>query len=115
MIRAAAKNHAHVAVVVDPEDYAALIEALDAGGTRLALRQQLAPTAYARTAAYDAAVSGWMAGALGARPRRAAAPLPGRWRRRCAMARTRIRRRPSTPTARPGPAWPPPRSCRARS
>ncbi len=62
MIRAAAKNHAHVAVVVDTEDYGTLIEALDAndGGTPYALRQSLALTAYARTAAYDAAVSAWM-------------------------------------------------------
>ncbi|MCQ0969478.1 bifunctional phosphoribosylaminoimidazolecarboxamide formyltransferase/IMP cyclohydrolase (plasmid) [Paracoccus sp. TK19116] len=73
MIRAAAKNHAHVAVVVDVQDYDALREALDQGGTTLALRQTLAQTAYARTAAYDAAVSTWMARAIGeATPRRRA-------------------------------------------
>jgi phosphoribosylaminoimidazolecarboxamide formyltransferase/IMP cyclohydrolase len=67
MIRAAAKNHAHVAVVVDPEDYKPLLEALEAndGATPYELRQKLALTAYARTAAYDAAVSGWLAGAIG--------------------------------------------------
>ncbi|MDO5529301.1 MAG: bifunctional phosphoribosylaminoimidazolecarboxamide formyltransferase/IMP cyclohydrolase [Paracoccus sp. (in: a-proteobacteria)] len=67
MIRAAAKNHAFVSVVVDVEDYDAVLAELDAQGgqTRLALRQRLAQTAYARTAAYDAAVSGWMAGAIG--------------------------------------------------
>ena len=66
MIRAAAKNHAHVAVVTDPQDYAPLLAELDAqGGTTLAFRQALAQVAYARTAAYDAAVSGWMAGAIG--------------------------------------------------
>lgn len=71
MIRAAAKNHAHVAVVTDPEDYAPLLDAVAAGGTTLALRQRLAQIAYARTAAYDAAVSTWMAGAIGeAAPRR---------------------------------------------
>jgi phosphoribosylaminoimidazolecarboxamide formyltransferase/IMP cyclohydrolase len=73
MIRAAAKNHAHVAVVVDPEDYAPLLDALEAhdGATPHALRQRLALTAYARTAAYDAAVSGWLAEALGEQtPRR---------------------------------------------
>jgi phosphoribosylaminoimidazolecarboxamide formyltransferase/IMP cyclohydrolase len=72
MIRAAAKNHAWVAVVTDPEDYAPLLAELDAtGGTTLAFRQRLALTAYGRTAAYDAAVSAWMAGALGeAAPRR---------------------------------------------
>ncbi|MCU0907973.1 MAG: bifunctional phosphoribosylaminoimidazolecarboxamide formyltransferase/IMP cyclohydrolase [Rhodobacteraceae bacterium] len=67
MIRAAAKNHAWVAVVTDPEDYAPLLAEMDAhaGGTGMAFRQRLAQTAYARTAAYDAAVSTWMAGALG--------------------------------------------------
>jgi phosphoribosylaminoimidazolecarboxamide formyltransferase / IMP cyclohydrolase len=65
MIRAAAKNHAHVAVVVDPEDYAPVLGALGAGGLPYVLRQSLAATAYARTAAYDAAVSGWMAAQIG--------------------------------------------------
>ena len=60
MIRAAAKNHAHVAVVTDPEDYEMIFAALEAGGTTLAQRQGLATTAYAWTAAYDAAVSKWM-------------------------------------------------------
>ncbi|QIE41135.1 bifunctional phosphoribosylaminoimidazolecarboxamide formyltransferase/IMP cyclohydrolase [Rhodobacteraceae bacterium SC52] len=65
MIRAAAKNHAHVAVVTDPEDYAGVLAELDGGaGTTLAFRQRLAQIAYARTAAYDAAVSTWMAGAI---------------------------------------------------
>jgi phosphoribosylaminoimidazolecarboxamide formyltransferase/IMP cyclohydrolase len=66
MIRAAAKNHAFVNVVVDVEDYPALLAELDAqdGQTRLAFRQRLAQVAYARTAAYDAAVSTWMAGAI---------------------------------------------------
>ena len=67
MLRAAAKNHAHVAVVTDPRDYAALLAEMDAnaGQTRLAFRRTLAQTAYARTAAYDAAVSNWMARAIG--------------------------------------------------
>ncbi|TNB46378.1 bifunctional phosphoribosylaminoimidazolecarboxamide formyltransferase/IMP cyclohydrolase [Martelella lutilitoris] len=66
MIRAAAKNHAYVAVATDPEDYGAITEALEAGNGTLpyALRQQLAARAYARTAAYDAAISGWFAEAL---------------------------------------------------
>lgn len=75
MIRAAAKNHAFVATVVDVEDYAAVLTELDAndGATTLAFRQRLAQIAYARTAAYDAAVSTWMAGAIGeATPRRRA-------------------------------------------
>ena len=67
MIRAAAKNHGFVNVVVDTEDYAALLAELDTnnGSTTRAFRQKLAQTAYARTAAYDAAVSNWMAGAIG--------------------------------------------------
>ena len=66
MIRAAAKNHAFVNVVVDVEDYPALLAELDVQGgqTSYAFRQRLAQTAYARTAAYDAAVSTWMADAL---------------------------------------------------
>lgn len=75
MIRAAAKNHAFVATVVDVEDYDALLQELDAndGATTLAFRQRLAQIAYARTAAYDAAVSTWMAGAIGEEtPRRRA-------------------------------------------
>ncbi len=75
MIRAAAKNHAFVTVVTDPSDYAPLVAELDAhgGATALALRQRLAQAAFARTAAYDAAVSNWMAGTLdmAAPPRRA--------------------------------------------
>jgi len=66
MIRAAAKNHGFVSVVTDPEDYIPLLSELDTneGRTRLTFRQTLAQRAYARTAAYDAAVSTWMAGAL---------------------------------------------------
>jgi phosphoribosylaminoimidazolecarboxamide formyltransferase/IMP cyclohydrolase len=74
MIRAAAKNHGDVAVVTDPEDYAALLEELAAhDGTTLAFRTTLAARAYARTASYDAAVSAWMAGYAGdVAPRRRA-------------------------------------------
>jgi phosphoribosylaminoimidazolecarboxamide formyltransferase/IMP cyclohydrolase len=67
MIRAAAKNHGFVTTVVDVEDYAALIAELDANGgqTSYAFRQKMAQIAYARTGAYDAAVSNWMADAIG--------------------------------------------------
>ena len=61
MIRAAAKNHDHVAVVTDPAQYPALLDALAAGGTTLAFRRQLAAAAFARTAAYDAAIADWFA------------------------------------------------------
>jgi phosphoribosylaminoimidazolecarboxamide formyltransferase / IMP cyclohydrolase len=67
MIRAAAKNHTDVTVVVDTRDYGALLDELKAhgGATTLALRQRLAAKAYARTAAYDAAISNWFAGQIG--------------------------------------------------
>ena len=61
MVRSAAKNHAFVACVTDPADYAALIAALDEGdgATTLALRRRLAASAFAATAAYDAMIAGW--------------------------------------------------------
>ena len=67
MIRAAAKNHDDVAVVVDVRDYEELLEELAAnnGATTLYLRIQLAAKAYARTAAYDAAISNWFAAQIG--------------------------------------------------
>ncbi len=67
MIRSAAKNHADVAVLVDPGDYAAVLDefAKHAGMTTLALRRRLAAKAYARTAAYDAAIANWFASELG--------------------------------------------------
>ena len=66
MIRAAAKNHAFVTVVVDAADYAAVMEEMKANGgaTTLKFRKKLAATAYARTAVYDAAISGWFARVL---------------------------------------------------
>ena len=67
MIRAASKNHDDVAVIVDVSDYKLILDELDAhaGGTRLATRRRLAQKAYARTAAYDAAISNWFASAIG--------------------------------------------------
>ncbi len=73
MIRAAAKNHEYVACVVDVEDYGDLLAELDLnrGATTLEFRRRLALEAFSRTAAYDAAVSGWMAAGLeDAAPRR---------------------------------------------
>jgi len=66
MIRAASKNHSFVNVVVDVADYDALLAEMEAndGQTSYGFRQRLALTAYSRTAAYDAAVSAWMAEAL---------------------------------------------------
>ncbi len=61
MIRAAAKNHGYVAVIVDVEDYAAVLAELQSskGALSLDTRKALAAKAYARTAAYDAAISNW--------------------------------------------------------
>ena len=61
MIRSAAKNHDFVNVVTEPSQYAEVIEALGEGGTRLTFRRKLAGAAYARTAAYDAAIAAWFA------------------------------------------------------
>ncbi len=63
MIRAAAKNHAYVAVVTDPGDYQAVLEEMAAndGALTYSFRQKLAAKAFARTAAYDAAISNWFA------------------------------------------------------
>jgi phosphoribosylaminoimidazolecarboxamide formyltransferase/IMP cyclohydrolase len=61
LIRAAAKNHDFVAVLTDPAQYAEVEQALAAGGTDIALRRRLAGVAYARTAAYDAAIAAWFA------------------------------------------------------
>ncbi|WEF24061.1 bifunctional phosphoribosylaminoimidazolecarboxamide formyltransferase/IMP cyclohydrolase [Paracoccus sp. S3-43] len=75
MIRAAAKNHGFVTVIVDLADYDALLAELDANDDRttLGFRQRQAQIAIARTAAYDAAVSTWLAAAIGEEtPRRRA-------------------------------------------
>ncbi len=62
MVRAAAKNHQDVLVVVRPDDYEAVLAALRAGAISPELRRQLAARAFAHTAAYDAAIAGYLAG-----------------------------------------------------
>ncbi|MBN9258204.1 MULTISPECIES: bifunctional phosphoribosylaminoimidazolecarboxamide formyltransferase/IMP cyclohydrolase [unclassified Mesorhizobium] len=66
MIRASAKNHAYVAIVTDPSDYAAVQNALEMniGSLSLDFRKKLAAKAFARTATYDAAISDWFAETL---------------------------------------------------
>ncbi len=66
MLRAAAKNHAAVTVVVDPADYGRVLDAMRAnsGSTTEALRRELARKAYALTAAYDGAISNWLGGEI---------------------------------------------------
>src|SRR5690606_32438432 len=70
MLRGAAKNHADVTVVVDPADYPALLEELQAqdGATRQAFRARLAAKAFAHTACYDALVSDWLGRQNGLEP-----------------------------------------------
>lgn len=60
MVRASAKNHANVAIVVDPARYPEIIKAIQAGGTTLSQRRELALAAFSHTAKYDTAVSNWM-------------------------------------------------------
>jgi phosphoribosylaminoimidazolecarboxamide formyltransferase/IMP cyclohydrolase len=62
MVRSAAKNHAHVAIVTDPADYAELLDQIERqGGTGLAFRRRLAAKAYALTGAYDSMIASWFA------------------------------------------------------
>jgi phosphoribosylaminoimidazolecarboxamide formyltransferase / IMP cyclohydrolase len=67
MVRAAAKNHASVTVVVDPGDYRSLLDELAAnqGSTHIVMRQKLAAKAFAHTAQYDAMVSAYFTGVIG--------------------------------------------------
>ncbi len=61
MVRAAAKNHRYVTVVVDPEDYPRVARAVAEGGTSEALRRELALKAFRHTARYDTVISEWLA------------------------------------------------------
>src|SRR5690606_26220284 len=62
MVRAAAKNHANVAVVVSPARYDEILEAVRRGGCTDAARRALAAEAFAHTASYDVAVASWLSG-----------------------------------------------------
>ena len=62
MLRAAAKNHADVAVVIDPADYASVLQAVGSGGTDSAQRRKLATKAFALTARYDGAIAAYLSG-----------------------------------------------------
>ena len=61
MVRASAKNHANVAIVVNPDKYSEIIQSIKDGGTTLDQRRELALAAFSHTARYDAAVASWMA------------------------------------------------------
>lgn len=62
MVRASAKNHANVAIVVDPNRYAQILQAIADGGTTEEFRRELALAAFQHTAQYDAAIANWLAG-----------------------------------------------------
>jgi phosphoribosylaminoimidazolecarboxamide formyltransferase / IMP cyclohydrolase len=90
MLRSAAKNHERVAVVVDPDDYGWVAQALQGGGITAAQRLQLARKAFAHTAAYDTAIAAYLSGVddsvadeRGSAPERRALPdtLGFQWRR----------------------------------
>jgi phosphoribosylaminoimidazolecarboxamide formyltransferase/IMP cyclohydrolase len=85
MVRASAKNHASVAVVVDPLGYDGVLAAVRGGGFTLAERQKLAALAFRHTAEYDVAVASWMGSVLAPEDRDVPTYLPpwfGRtWRR----------------------------------
>ncbi len=68
MLRAASKNHAGVAVVVDPADYDTVLEALQDKVLSPEMRRRLAAKAYAHTASYDTAITKYLSGALGDNP-----------------------------------------------
>ena len=104
MLRAAAKNHAGVVTVVDPADYAHVLEAIRAGGVDAATRLALARKVFAHTAAYDGAISDYLSSLDTDGARR---PFPDVLTeqhtrcRTCATARTRISGPPSTATPSP--------------
>jgi phosphoribosylaminoimidazolecarboxamide formyltransferase / IMP cyclohydrolase len=83
MVRAAAKNHPSVAVVVDPLGYAGVLAAVHHGGFTLDERKRLASLAFRHTAEYDVAVAGWMESTLAPEQPRQACPewFAGIWRR----------------------------------
>lgn len=78
MLRAAAKNHRWVTVVVDPSDYKRVIDAIAGGGPSPSLRQELALKAFRHTAHYDAVISAWLAKTCGADPFPSELTLPMR-------------------------------------
>jgi phosphoribosylaminoimidazolecarboxamide formyltransferase/IMP cyclohydrolase len=83
MVRAAAKNHPSVAVVVDPLGYDGVLAAVQQGGFTLAERKKLASLAFRHTAEYDCAVAGWMESTLAPEQPQQAFPdwFAGTWRR----------------------------------
>jgi phosphoribosylaminoimidazolecarboxamide formyltransferase/IMP cyclohydrolase len=86
MVRASAKNHANVAIVVDPSRYGEVITAVVDGGTTLSQRRNLAAAAFAHTANYDKAVADWFAG-----------ELDEEWRREVGQSEKNLSKNPGFP------------------
>jgi phosphoribosylaminoimidazolecarboxamide formyltransferase/IMP cyclohydrolase len=87
MVRAAAKNHANLAVVTDPAHYPEVLAAVRAGGFTAGQRRALAAEAFAATAAYDAAVASWFAASYAPADERGHAEFLGMTARRAAVLR----------------------------
>ncbi|GAA1291655.1 bifunctional purine biosynthesis protein PurH [Planotetraspora silvatica] len=85
MIRAAAKNHNTVAVVVDPSAYGEVLAAVGEGGFTTADRRRLAAAAYAHTASYDVAVASWFANGYAADDDRWPSFMGATWKRKTAL------------------------------
>ncbi|MFV1362018.1 bifunctional phosphoribosylaminoimidazolecarboxamide formyltransferase/IMP cyclohydrolase [Mycolicibacterium elephantis] len=89
MVRAAAKNHPSVAVVVDPLGYDGVLAAVRAGGFTLEERKKLAALAFRHTAEYDVAVASWMGSVLAPEGDSVTTPLPpwlgATWRRHAVL------------------------------
>ena len=121
MVRAAAKNHASVAVVIEPSRYADVLAALAAGGFTLDQRRLLAAAAFAHTAAYDIAVASWFASAYAPDETAREAGWPevagALWRRADVLRYGENPHQRAALYSRPGarrPASRPPNSCTAR-
>lgn len=94
MIRAAAKNHSHVTVVVDPADYPALLQHMEQGASEpaaLQFRKHLAWKAFQHTATYDSTVAEWMWSEVGAWPPRKETHRPHRLSPHCCRSRSSSR------------------------
>ena len=115
LIRAAAKNHAYVAVVVDPGDYGQLMKemAADGGGVSDSFRKRLAAKAFVQTAAYDGAIAAWLAAKEDAMP----AQLVAAGTRTLSLryGETPTNKRPCMPPTTLAQVWSPPANSKAKS
>ena len=115
MLRAAAKNHASVAVVVDPARYGDVLEAVSVGGFTLDQRRRLAADVFTHTATYDVHVASWMGNVLAPTDDGSGFPawIGGTWDRGAVLryGRTRTSGRPCTSPGSVRRDWRPPPNC----